>query len=61
MSERKDSQDKFTGKVCEFPPDSKARELQIITENPAYVCGNCGRSAASHENLCRPERLFSSW
>jgi hypothetical protein len=64
MSKRKHSEEKFsneTNKVCEFPPDSKSEELRLLVKDPAYVCADCGRSAASHENLCRPDKLFSTW
>ena len=61
MSERKHSEEQPTNKVCDFPPDSRSEELQILAKDPAYICGDCGRSAANHENLCKPQRLFSAW
>jgi hypothetical protein len=61
MSEKKQSEDQSTKKICEFPPDSDSEELRILANNPAYVCMGCGRSAASGENLCQPERMYSSW
>jgi hypothetical protein len=32
-------------------------EYKKLVRNPKYVCGNCGRAAASEENLCKPEKL----
>ena len=61
MSERKHSEQESTNKVCDFPPDSKSKELKLLTKDPEYVCRDCGRSATSHESLCRPERMFSTW
>jgi hypothetical protein len=61
MSERKPSEDRTTPKVCHFPQDSKSEELKIMVNAPRYVCMECGKSAGKNENLCRPERMFSSW
>jgi hypothetical protein len=61
MSEKKASEKRPASKVCEFPQDSKSEELKIMVNAPRYVCMACGKSAAKDENLCRPERMFSSW
>jgi len=61
MSKKKQSENQSTKKVCDFPPDSDSKELRILTNNPSYVCMECGKSAASRESLCRPERMYSSW
>jgi len=61
MSKRKQSKRQSTTKICEFPPDTESQELKVLVNNPSYVCMECGKSAASGENLCRPERMFSSW
>lgn len=61
MSKRKHSEEQLANKVCDFPPDSKSEELLLLVKDPAYVCGDCGRSAARHEHLCRPEKLSSTW
>ena len=61
MSDKKQSEEQSTRKICDFPPDSDSEELKILGNNPSYVCMDCGRSAASRENLCRPERMFSAW
>lgn len=28
-----------------------------LVKNPQYVCKNCGRAAASDQNLCKPDKL----
>jgi len=61
MSENKNSEDQFTRKVCDIPSDSDSEELRILSNNPSYVCMDCGRSAARSENLCKPEKMFSAW
>jgi hypothetical protein len=61
MSEKNQSEDQSTRKICEFPSGSNSEELKILVNDPRYVCMDCGKSAASEENLCRPERMFSSW
>jgi len=61
MSKQKHSEEQHTIKVCDFPPKPKSEELQLLVKDSAYICGDCGRSAASHENLCRPQRLVSTW
>ena len=37
--------------------ESNFDEYKKLVRNPKYVCGNCGRAAASEENLCKPEKL----
>jgi hypothetical protein len=61
MSEKKQSENRSTTKICELSPDSDSEELKILTNAPSYVCMDCGRSAASGEHLCRPEKMFSAW
>jgi hypothetical protein len=63
MSKRIDSEENFTDdiKVCDFPPDSKSKELKLLTKDPAYICGDCGRSATSQDSLCKPEKMYSTW
>jgi hypothetical protein len=61
MYRKQNSETKHESKICEFPPDSKSEELRTLVNDPRYVCMECGKTAASHENLCRPDRMFSSW
>jgi hypothetical protein len=61
MSEEKHSEDQSTKKICDFPFDLDLEEMRILANNPAYVCMECGRSAHKGENLCQPERMYSSW
>ena len=61
MSEKKQSADQSKRKVCDFHPDSESKELKVLTNNPLYECMECGKSAASIENLCRPAGIASAW
>lgn len=61
MHEKKHSEDQSAKKICEFLPDSEAQELRVLVNNPSYICMECGKSSASGKNLCRPERMYSSW
>ena len=61
MYEREQSEDETMRRLCEFPPDSDSEELKVLANNPSYVCMDCGRSAASQDNLCRPEKMFSAY
>ena len=36
---------------------SNLEKYKELVKNPAYVCKNCGRVAASDQNLCKPEPL----
>ena len=63
MSEKKQSEDPSISKICEFPLYSKeqSEELNILADNPKYVCMECSRGAHNSENVCRPERMLSAW
>jgi hypothetical protein len=58
MSEQKHSKNQ-TDKICEMSSsnDWESKELDSLVKDPSYFCKNCGRSAASEENLCQPEKL----
>lgn len=43
-------------KICEFTPEWDSKKLKALSKRPAYVCAECGHSAAKRENLCQPER-----
>jgi len=58
MSKQKQSREQPTRKMCEFPAESDSEELKILANNPAYICMDCGKSAASEENLCKPEYVL---
>jgi len=60
MSKRKRSKAQ-PRKVCKFPPDSDSEQLKILAYDPAYFCRDCGRTAASDENLCKSEPMFNAW
>ena len=61
MSEKVQSEDQSTRKICDFSPDSDSKELKILANNPSHVCMACGRSAANSEHLCKPEKMASAW
>jgi hypothetical protein len=61
MSKQKQPREQSTRKICEFPPDSDSEELKILANDPAYFCRDCGRTAASDENLCQSEPMFNAW
>jgi hypothetical protein len=58
MAERKRSENQ-SAKICEMSSsnDWESKELESLVKDPSYFCKNCGRSAASEENLCQPERI----
>jgi hypothetical protein len=61
MSKRKHSEEKSNIKVCELSPDSGSGELKRVIRDHTYVCKQCGNSASHQENLCQPEKLYSTW
>lgn len=36
---------------------SNEKEYKELVKNPEFMCKNCGRVAASEENLCKPVKL----
>jgi hypothetical protein len=60
MSIRK-QYEKRSQKACELTSASDSSEHKTITKENNYVCKQCGRSALNQENLCQPERLYSTW
>lgn len=36
---------------------SNEKEYKELVKNPEFMCKNCGRVAASQENLCKPVKL----
>lgn len=37
--------------------ESDTAAFKKLIQPAAHFCKNCGRSAVSHENLCKPENL----
>jgi hypothetical protein len=37
--------------------NSNEKEYKELVKNPEYLCKNCGRIAASQNNLCKPVKL----
>jgi len=37
--------------------NSNEKEYKQLVKNPEFLCKNCGRVAASQNNLCKPVKL----
>ncbi len=37
--------------------ESEFENYKKLVKNPQFVCKNCGRAAASDQNLCKPDKL----
>ena len=46
-----------TGHICVLASNDQFDVIKKITQNPEYVCFNCGRVADCDENLCNPMPL----
>jgi hypothetical protein len=42
--------------LCELRKDMTREQYKSLIRNAQYFCQHCGRSAASSENLCFPEK-----
>jgi hypothetical protein len=56
MSECK-SEGEHKGHICVLASEGKFQDIKKITQNPEYICFNCGRVADSKDNLCNPMPL----
>ena len=36
---------------------SNEKDYKQLVKNPEFLCKNCGRAAASQDNLCNPVKL----
>jgi len=43
-----------SGHICILAGNQKFEEIKELTQNPKFICFNCGRVADSKENLCNP-------
>ncbi|MBN2428487.1 MAG: hypothetical protein JXK94_09140 [Deltaproteobacteria bacterium] len=43
--------------MCSLMELGKMREVAELSQNPAFVCRNCGVKADRAENLCYPKPL----
>ena len=48
-----------SGHICVLASMDKFDEIKAITQNPEFICFNCGRVADCGENLCNPMPLKS--
>ncbi len=46
-----------SGHICVLASDQKFEEIKELTQNPKFICFNCGRVAEGKENLCNPMPL----
>ncbi len=46
-----------SGHLCVLASDQKFDEIKELTQNPQFICFNCGRVADCKENLCNPMPL----
>jgi hypothetical protein len=61
MPEKKHSESRPEDRlICEIdlPSDSGLTELKTLVKDSKFVCRDCGRAAASEENLCEPEWIY---
>lgn len=40
--------------ICVLASQDKFEEIKKITQNPLFICFNCGRVADCEANLCNP-------
>jgi len=43
--------------LCELKSSGQLDEVETLTRNPRFVCGNCGNSANDQGSLCAPGPL----
>jgi hypothetical protein len=43
--------------LCELRSSLSRAELNVLMQNPKYVCANCGDRMHSGRNLCIPKRI----
>ena len=40
--------------LCAFAQQGTSDNIKKLSQDPYYLCMNCGRAADSEENLCNP-------
>jgi len=43
-----------SGHICVLASNKKFEEIKTLTQEPQFICFNCGRVADCKENLCNP-------
>ncbi len=56
MSEKKCTGD-HQGHICVLASNGLFDMIKLMTQNPKYICFNCGRVADAEKNLCNPMPL----
>lgn len=44
--------------LCESRAKGRTHEIDKLIRNPNFVCGICGETAASEDDICLPVALF---
>ena len=40
--------------ICELTKAGKTEDIEKLSKNPQYICGNCGNKANTDGALCAP-------
>ena len=43
--------------LCALAGGRRLKAIKELVQNPAYMCGNCGRVADSDKHVCNPQPL----
>ena len=43
--------------MCELKSANKEKQVKELSQNPKYICGNCGNTANAEGALCAPGPL----
>ena len=60
MDDHKHDKGSHEAKLCAMtccPGRIDLKELKPLVKTPKYICSECGRVAASADNLCSPQPL----
>ncbi len=54
---KKEAKDEKKGHLCVLAGKEKFDKIKKLTQNPKFICFNCGRVADESSNLCNPMPL----
>jgi len=43
--------------ICELQKAGKKEQIDMLQQNPEFVCGNCGQKTNSEGSVCAPGPL----
>jgi hypothetical protein len=55
--EKGDCKGDHQGHLCVLVSNDQFDQIKKLTQNPQYICFNCGRVADCDNNLCNPMSL----